>query len=497
MVVTSSQMLAAEQLAISGGLSAEALMEDASAGIFEVLRQFLPVPGTALLYLGKGNNAGDALVVARHLHAAGWKLAARCISPVDEFKELPTKHWHALEGRITTLSSPDALTDEKGVILILDGIVGTGASPVPLRGPYADAVHEMNAFRRLRHAFTLAIDIPTGLGAGDLAVEADLTVTLGFAKSQLLDDAAAGHVGRLAVVPLKDVSEVHGDASQRILSPDLLLPALPCRSFEFHKGQAGRVAIVAGSRGYLGAAILAASGALRGGAGLVTLYVKEESYPLIAPLAPVEVMVKPVRDYRELFRDPVDAIAIGPGLGLGHEDEILAVLSRADVPVVVDADALNMLARRGFEVLRKNPAPRLLTPHPGEMARLAAHFPEWKNLGRRDLALDFIAKFPHATLLLKGSRTLVATSGQPLSFNTTGHPGMASGGMGDVLTGLCAALAAQGVRLHDAACLGAWLSGRAAEVALAQGGCSAESLAASDVLHHMGHAFRDLKNLVF
>jgi NAD(P)H-hydrate epimerase len=264
-----------------------------------------------------------------------------------------------------------------------------------------------------------------------------------------------------------------------------------------HKGQAGRVAVIAGSRGFLGAAVLAASGALRGGAGLVTLGVKEDQYPLMAALVPAEIMVRPVRDYGELLRDPFDAIALGPGLGLEREDEVLALLSRADIPIVVDADALNMLGRRGFDALKKNTAPRLLTPHPGEMSRLAAHFPGWKGLSRAALAREFTAAFPHATLLLKGARTLVAAAGQPLSFNSTGNPGMATGGMGDVLTGVCAALAAQGVKLYDAACLGAWLSGRAAERALSGGASSQESLAAGDVLHHLGGAFRDLKRLVF
>jgi NAD(P)H-hydrate epimerase len=118
-------------------------------------------------------------------------------------------------------------------------------------------------------------------------------------------------------------------------------------------------------------------------------------------------------------------------------------------------------------------------------------------MSRAELARDFIVKFPHLTLLLKGSRTIVAASGEPLSFNSTGNPGMASGGMGDVLTGLCAALAAQGVSLYNAACLGAWLSGRAAERAIADGSSSQETLAATDVLHHLGGAFRDLKRLVY
>jgi hydroxyethylthiazole kinase-like uncharacterized protein yjeF len=447
MVVTSSQMIAAEQAVIASGISAEALMEEAAEGIFQVITQFLPRPGIAVLYLGKGNNAGDALVVARHLHSSGWKLMARCVSPPEGFKEVPAKHWRAIAEKVTLLEDSTGVERERGCVLILDGILGIGASAEPLRGAYADAVREMNALRRTRHAFTVAIDLPSGLGAGDVCVEADLTVTIGQVKTALLGDAAAAHVGRLAVAPLQALSDVKGDVTQRLLTSQNLLSAMPCRSFEFHKGQAGRVGVVAGSRGYLGAAVLGSTGALRGGAGLVTLFVTEDVYPLMVPLVPAEVMVKPVR--------------------------------------------------RGFDALRQSRGPRLLTPHPGEMARLAAHFPEWKNLSRRELALAFASKFPRATLLLKGSRTVIAGAGRPVSFNATGNPGMASGGMGDVLTGLCAALAGQGVDLYDAACLGAWLSGRAAECAVAKGGCSQESLAATDVLRELGSAFQDLKRLVF
>src|SRR5206468_4126765 len=142
--------------------------------------------------------------------------------------------------------------------------------------------------------------------------------------------------------------------------------------------------------------------ALRGGAGLVTLCVKEDVYPAMAALVPPEIMVKPVRDYSEILRDPFDVIAVGPGLGSEHDDEVHALLSQANVPVVVDADALNMLARRGFDALKQNSGPRLLTPHPGEMARLVSHFPGWEAMTRSELALNFTTQFPQATLLLKG-----------------------------------------------------------------------------------------------
>ena len=131
------------------------------------------------------------------------------------------------------------------------------------------------------------------------------------------------------------------------------------------------------------------------------------------------------------------------------------------------------------------------------MARLAERHPEWARMTRAELALDFAAKFPHASLLLKGARTVIAAAGRPVSFNSTGHPGMATGGVGDVLTGICTAFAAQGIALYDAACLGVWLSGRAAERALTHGGQSQESLAAGDVVEHLGGAFTDLKLLAF
>ena len=163
----------------------------------------------------------------------------------------------------------------------------------------------------------------------------------------------------------------------------------------------------------------------------------------------------------------------------------------------MDADALNLLARRGLGELKRNDAPRLLTPHPGEMARLIEREPGWQNLGRAELAAALAEKYPHVTLLLKGARTVIASKGHPLSFNTTGHPGMATGGMGDVLTGLCAALAGQGVNLPEAACLGVWLSGRAAEIAVCDGVQSQESLTAGDVASHLGAAFADLRVLAF
>src|SRR5438034_1521320 len=199
-------------------------------------------------------------------------------------------------------------------------------------------------------------------------------------------------------------------------------------------------------------------------------------------------MVKRVKLYRDLLKEKIDIWALGPGLGKSRAAEILELIEKAKQPMVVDADGLNILADK-MSALKRCKGERLLTPHPGEMRRL---FP-CKKETRAKTATKFCNRFPVA-LLLKGSRTVVAERDRPLTYNTTGNPGMASGGMGDVLTGVCAGLAGQGLSLYDAARLGAWVCGRAAEIAIFRGGASEESLLASDVLDHLGDAFNELHN---
>jgi NAD(P)H-hydrate epimerase len=198
-------------------------------------------------------------------------------------------------------------------------------------------------------------------------------------------------------------------------------------------------------------------------------------------------MVHPVNSFREALDKNVDAIGIGPGLGKSRSEEILGVVKDALVPMVVDADALNILSTR-LHVINSCRGPRLLTPHPGEMGRLYST----ANRSRAEVVRAFTNEFP-VTLLLKGSRTIVSEQHRPLAYNTTGSPGMATGGMGDVLTGVCAALAGQGLSLYDAARLGAWVCGRAAELAIFNGPKSEESLAAGDLFETLGTAFRQLR----
>jgi NAD(P)H-hydrate epimerase len=200
----------------------------------------------------------------------------------------------------------------------------------------------------------------------------------------------------------------------------------------------------------------------------------------------MEAMVKPVQSYRDLLRERADVWAVGPGLGKSRAAEILELIEKAKRPMVVDADGLNILSEK-TTALKHCKGERLLTPHPGEMKRL---LPEQRE-SRAQTATKFCNRFS-VTLLLKGSRTVVAERDRPLSYNTTGNPGMATGGMGDVLTGVCAGLVGQGLSLYDAARVGAWLCGRAAEIAIFNYGQCEQSLLPRDVLDHLGNAFKEL-----
>ncbi|HEV7402926.1 MAG TPA: NAD(P)H-hydrate dehydratase [Chthoniobacteraceae bacterium] len=501
MVVTPSAMQELERRAFAQGASAEELMDEAGAGTACAVRQFHPEPGTCLVVFGKGHNGGDALVAARHLAIAGWETFLLPAAPEEQWSELTRKKFG--EAGLCRLFEPAeedwaavlkrTRCSGTGPIVVLDGLLGVGATGL-LRGILTDLTQRMNALRETAHAHVVAIDLPTGLDGDTGApvpdcVVADLTVTIGFAKRGLLADGASNFVGRLVVLPLAALTAQAAGAQpdETVAYPEMLAPLLARRAFESHKGIYGRIAIVAGSRGFTGAALLCSAGCVRAGAGLISLYVPEDIYPIVAASALPEVMVHPVRSYAEVLETKFDVLAIGPGLGHGKNEEVLDVLRRCDKPAILDADALHILPE-SMDVLDAKRGPRLLTPHPGEMERLD---PFAKNQTRRKTAERFVARHG-VTLLLKGARTVVAEHGRPLSFNSTGHPGMATGGMGDVLTGVCAALTGQGLALYDAARVGAWLCGRAAELALSAGRESQESLTPTALLAHLGVAFRDL-----
>jgi NAD(P)H-hydrate epimerase len=377
-------------------------------------------------------------------------------------------------------------------VIVLDGLLGLGSKHL-LREPVRTAAQQINRLHHEQKAFVFAVDMPTGLD-GDTGetdpdcVVADCTVTIANPKHGLVADSAINFVGRLEIVALDELIIAPAPANDLVASAASLRPLLPRRKFSAYKNEFGRVGIVAGSQGFVGAALMTTEGALRGGAGLVELFVPKEIYPIVAAAAPAEAMVKPLRSYRDLLEEEIDVWALGPGSAKTEAKDLLSVIERATAPMVVDADGLNILSDDA-EVLKRCAGPRLVTPHPGEMRRL---FDAGKTMARAGTARNFSEAFP-VTLLYKGARTIVAERGRPLSYNPTGNPGMATGGMGDVLTGVCAALIGQGLSLYDAARVGAWACGRAAEIAIFEDGESEESLLPRDVLKNLGRAFTELR----
>ena len=517
-------MRAAEEAAFASGVQVEALMNKAGAGIAQAVTKFFRKPGRCIVFAGKGHNAGDALFAAQCLERCGWEIEVRLAFKEADCSDLMRKKLADLCRRapeilgarpsdtanadlvVTLVELSSDATDQteetqntiatqqcSGTappLVILDGLLGVGAKP-PLREPIRAACRAINQLRTTKGAYVFAVDLPTGLdtdsGKADRdCVVADFTVTIGYAKPGLIADGASNYVGRLEVVPLDELRPAQTKPKEIVASPAAFRALFPRRKYNSYKNQFGRIGVIAGSKGFVGAALMASQGALRAGAGLVEVFGPEEIYEIIAGAAFMEAMVKPIASYRNLLKEKADVWAVGPGLGKSHAADILELVEKMRQPMVLDADGLNIVSEKA-SVLRRCKGKRLLTPHPGEMKRL---FPE-EPQSRGKIATKFCDRFP-VTLLLKGSRTIVAERGRPLSYNTTGNPGMATGGMGDVLTGVCAGLLGQGLSPYDAARVGAWLCGRAAEIAIFNGNQSEQSLLPRDVLHHLGDAFKEL-----
>lgn len=503
-----------EEVAFKQGASAEDLMEKAGLGIARAILRRYPASarslsarsGMAIACIGSGNNGGDALVALRHLADAGWRVGVKCHHSRTSLSALPRKKWRELGESVTQDGGSQDLDAEidpdacgSCPLILLDGLLGIGARG-PLRAPLDELAAWINHARDRHGAEVIAMDIPSGVNgdtgvACDGAVVADLTLTVGVPKVGLLAPAAVNYTGAIERVPLAELAVPDGADGRPCLSDiHSLRGLLARRPHDFHKGDAGRVGILAGSRGMLGAAVLCARGALRAGAGLVTLFTEEDLYPTLAAMLPPEAMLRPVRSLQEIAdgqHGVLDVLAVGPGMGPGDEDanrEFFALLEQFDGPLVVDADALNRIAAGA---VANHLRPRMtLTPHPGEMARL---FPDLAGMSRLEACRAFTSRHVGVTLLLKGARSLIAGSGAPVYVNGTGNAAMASGGQGDVLTGVIAALLGQGLAQLDAARLGAWLCGRAAELALSHGQASPQSLTAGDVSNWLGMAFRELR----
>lgn len=476
------------------GIPGIQLMERAGGGAWKAISCLLRrKTGPILIFAGKGNNGGDALVVARRALRQGFMAS---VVLMDDPSHLPPDAYAMFQQAqavgVPILGWPEQSINLPSIIaerlehagLVVDGLLGTGLQGPP-RGPYGQAIEAINDWRSRRSpeagsVFTVSLDIPSGLDADrgiafEPTIRADLTVSFHAAKLGLLMGPALEYVGRLWVVDIGIPPEAMPEVNAALSMPLDLSQRLPRIRLDSHKGRRGRLLIVAGSRGMIGAAILAARGALRAGAGLVTVASPSGERFAVASAVP-EALTLPLPEtgagliHREAIPllqqelSSVHALVVGPGLGRGQDIRQLlsALLVQAEVPVVIDADGLNALAEEGLPLLHTEVGPRILTPHPGEAARL---------LGMRIAAVQSdrpaaarrLAKSSGAVAVLKGARTLVVEPSGQLWVNPTGSPALATGGTGDVLAGIIGALCAQSVPPVDAARIAVFVHGWAGQ----------------------------------
>jgi NAD(P)H-hydrate epimerase len=487
-------MRAIERAAIAVGWSEERLLDLAGERLGHALGRYFPQAGTVVGYLGKGHNAGDALAAMRVLRDHyGWNPAAKCAFDIAECAPITRAKWSELALH-ASLDHPLSTAGIRQPLVLLDGLLGIGATG-PLQGQIGALAAEMQQLRQHAGAIVAAVDLPSGLDpdTGSPAVgsvTADITFMIGNAKAGALASTAVNTVGALALVPVEPLTHPASGGIEIIAPQEMDFGKSP-RPFDFHKGLAGKVAVVAGSAAFPGAATLAATGALRAGAGLVTLFTPHNLTGILAAKCPPEIIIRGYRSFRDIEIADSSALAVGCGMGPlkpAQSAELIDWLASARLPTVIDADALNLLAAaHRCDILREN---HLLTPHPGEFKRLA---PDLHTLPREQAARAFADRHP-CTLLLKGGRSIITRQGHPLWVNSTGTPGMATGGQGDLLAGVLAALLASGLDTTQSASLGAWLCGRASEIAQSGHSQSPESLTPSDTAAHLGQAFHHWRN---
>lgn len=466
------------------GIPGLVLMENAGRAAADlIVRRFAALqPGPVLVLAGKGNNGGDGYVIARHLINAGWRVRTVVLAPaglitgdaavnLEILRRMGGEAVFAPDGE----SLGRALSQTAGTRIIVDALFGTGLGS-EVRGHYARGVEWINAAGRP----VVAVDIPSGVGATDgrilgCAVRADLTVTFAAAKVGHVVYPGAGLIGELAVADIGIPAVLaHAAGSGHLLVEEANASRLlPPRPVTGHKGTFGHLLVVAGSAGKTGAATMAAAGGLRVGSGLVTVACPEGVQPVLAAKL-TEAMTHALPGDRFLGHSALeelrtvwegkDALAVGPGMGQEEETFALVreVIRTSPLPLVLDADGLNAVADAPEVLLERAAEEVVLTPHPGEMARLIRGTVPQVEGDRVGVARDFARRFG-VVLVLKGARTVTALPDGQVRINGSGNPGMASGGMGDVLTGLIGGLLAQGGPAADAATLGVYLHGLAAD----------------------------------
>lgn len=515
-VATSSQMGAVDRETIAGGVAGIDLMETAGREMtWEVLRLHpgLQHGDAVAVCCGKGNNGGDGLVMARLLEGLGFNVTVMLLAEPDGLSDEARTNYDRLPPGVEVLIPPrEAWADRWSALcgesdLVIDAVFGTGIKP-PVDQDHAALFEAFNS----GGAPVVSVDIPSGVSGENgvvspNAVRADTTITVGLPKLGLLVHPGRDHVGDLSVVDIgfePELCEKHTRPWEYLLPEDYAL-LLPDRPGDVHKYRCGTLLILAGSRRYGGAAILAGMGALRSGAGLVTMALPEvHCQAALAALPEVPQIPLPCKESggmspldREAMAELLtrqSAVAIGPGIGADPDTDrcLIDLLGGLNLPVVVDADAISAFARQGSKPEFASEQV-VLTPHAGELARLAGIDSFALNERRLELVPELAGKWG-VTLVAKGAPTLIGHPDGTMTINPNGDDCLAHGGTGDVLTGLIGGLLGQGCSADAAAQLGCWLHGRAGEMATAEVG-SRRSVSAADVASFLGEAYAELEAL--
>jgi hydroxyethylthiazole kinase-like uncharacterized protein yjeF len=509
LVLTAEEMRAADLATVHAGTPVETLMERAGSGAVDAIERTFGTQRGYRVHVvsGTGNNGGDGSVVARLLAARGAHVELRLVGDAARLAGAARANYERLDAAgVACVDRAPAREPD----LVVDAVLGTGARGA-LPPAFRAALFEATASPRTR---VVALDLPTGLDAdtghaltdGGWVVRADLTVAFAHLKPAHVLQPGRAACGAIAVVDIGvEPTGVGGAPPLELATPAVLATLVPRRAPDAHKGDAGSVLVVGGSAGLAGAVALAGMSALRTGAGRVTVALPSSVEALVKP-AMLEVMTLPLPDRGAGALGPearvailaraekMQVVALGPGLSLAAGAAELArrLLAESPAPVVLDADGLTACAGRADELFATTArrSPLVVTPHVGEMARLTGLQTRAIDADRLDVARRF-ARAWDAVVVLKGAPTVVAAPDGRATVNATGNPGMATGGMGDVLTGAVAGFIAQGLLPYDAARLAVFVHGLAAD--LAHGDVGPLGLVAGDVMTRLPRAIQTLR----
>ncbi len=507
-LVTSEQMLKIDRETIDQrGIPGLDLMENAGSGIAREIKLILSSKKSDVtIFCGKGNNGGDGFVIGRYLHEARHTVTIYYPSPVEKLSADAQTNFekaNQLDIKLIALNSVEDLPERLETDCIIDAIFGTGFSDSP-RGLLKDMIDFINRCNVL----TVAVDMPSGLNADNgtfsgSVIEADYTFTLAQPKYGLFISPGREMSGQVEIIPIGIPDDVVDSFNLDcdILTAKKVTSLLPERKPDGHKGDFGRVMVLAGSTGMTGAAILAGKATLRSGCGLVKICCPETILPTIASNI-IEAVTEPLPDIKKQGKLALrglgqirkiasenDSVIIGPGLGQHFQttELIRRFVTELDKPMIIDADGLNALVGHTEILKNKKGSPTLtLTPHPGEFKRLLGCEVETDYLKRIEQAKKFATEHG-VTLVLKGSPTIIADKNGQCALNPTGNNGMATGGSGDVLSGIIGTLLAQGLSPFDSACAGVYVHGLAGDLAADE--FTQRSVIAGDIVDYLSEAF--------